>query len=388
MNIYYHFPLQFHYNSGQTIQVIQDYSSLAKLGYRIFLFGTYEDASALRDIQSDIGQLPVHLMLRQGHSKWNRNWLKWRFLWKMLCDRSPKLIVSRNYNKTKELTSLRRFLGQAWIMMERHEDALPYLLKHPEKAPRERLRFAKLLGQIDALLLTSPAQLPFFRQEFTRLPSTVILPNGVDVSCFCRARPPNKTRQPPPVKHVTYVGQLTSWKNVELLFQSVALLDESFHLRIAGGKGDAASRHWVDTMTHRYGLQGRVDYREFVPRHRLVDEVLDGSSALLLPLGDNLESRHFTSPMKLFEYMATEIPVVAVDYPTVHLVTGDASVYLAPNDPHAFAQAIRYAVDAPDRTERIAVMQQLAGRYSHEQRAKQFHAYIQQMIDLSTGARL
>lgn len=378
MRIYYYFPLQFHYHSAQTIQVIQDYASLAKLGHHIFLFGTYDDEAALKHIQDEIGDLPLHLMVKRGHSKWHRNLLKWRFLWTMACDRSAKVVVSRNYNKTREITQLKPLLGKTRVLMERHEDAVPHLLKKPAEAPKEQQRFAKLLKQVDGLVLTSPAQLPIFNAEFEHLPSTVILPNGVDLARFSVARPTINNGQPPYA--VTYVGQFTAWKNVELLFQAVALLDESFQLRIAGGKGDAASDQWIEVMTAKYGLQGRVDYRGFVPRHRLVEDVLQGSSVLLLPLGDNMLSRHFTSPMKLFEYMATHIPVVAVDYPSIRMITGDDSVYLSAPDSESFAKAIRHAVESPDRGQRIAAMQQIACTYSYERRAARFQSYLQQVM--------
>lgn len=372
MRIYYHHPLQFHYRSAQTIQVVQDYKNLARLGHEVHLFGTYEDPEALKEIQDDIQGLPVHLTVRRGHSAWNRGWLRFRFLLKILADRRPKLVVARNYNKTHELARLRCLCGPTWILMERHEDALPYLCK-PQNTERERKRFEALFQRIDALILTNHSQTEILAREFLQLPKSIVLPNSVDIESFSPAKP---VQTAPFV--LTYTGQFTHWKNVELLFQALTYLDPCYQLRLAGGKGDAASRQWVEKLTRNYDLEGRVDFRGFVPRGSLVSEVLDGSSALLLPLGDNVESRYLTSPMKLFEYMATSIPVVAVDYPSVRLITGTDTVYLSPNEPRAFAEAIRTAVTKPD-PRRIEAMHETVRQYDEQARAKRFDAYIREL---------
>lgn len=380
VRVYYHYPLQFHYNSGQTIQVIQDYKSLSERGYEIVLFGTYEDEEALQEIRHDIGTAPIELLLRQGHTKWNRDWLKWRCLFQMMRDRGPKVMISRNYNKVREVVTLRWLLGQCWILMERHEDAFPYLLKKQHHAARDRERFRKLFTQIDAVIFTNYSQKEIFLREFHAIPPSIVLPNGVDLEQFSRATAAGVGPEGP--FPITYIGQFTPWKNVELLFRALTYLDSRYVLRLAGGKGDEASREWVETLTKRYGLAGRVDYRGFVSRTCLVDDVLQGSAALLLPLGDNLESRYLTSPMKLFEYMATGIPVVAVDYPSVRLITGDESVYLAPNDALAFASAIQQAVTAPaaSRAQRGQAMNTIAQQYTYGERARRFDQYLQQLM--------
>lgn len=378
MHIYYNHPLQFHYHSGQTIQVIQDYKNLSLLGYQVFLYGTYEDEEALAEIRSDIGSAPIQLLVQRGRTKWKRILLRWRFFMKMLKDRSPKIIVGRNYNKTREIVNFRWLMGPTTLIMERHEDAFPYLLKNQGQAKRDRERFRMLFDQIDAVVITSPAQMVLFKREFQMVPESIVLPNGVDVNQFRGAAPPAPSDQGPYV--LTYVGQFTPWKNVELLFRALTYLDARFQLRLAGGKGDEGSHQWIDDQVRGYALQGRVDFRGFVSRKNLVKEVLDGSSVLLLPLGDNLESRYLTSPIKLFEYMATMIPVVAVDYPSVRLITGEDSVYLAPNDPLTFASTIQHAITDPARFARIAAMNRLAHCYSNSERAKRFDHYLKDLI--------
>jgi glycosyltransferase involved in cell wall biosynthesis len=376
MNIYYYFPLRFHFNSGQTIQILRDYKHLSHLGYSIFLYGTYDDPAAIKEVRDYIGSDPIHLTTAKGSSRLNRNLLKLRFLTKMITDRSAKWVLSRNYNKIKEILSLKRLLGKATFGLELHEDALPYLCKQTQDAKKMQSRFAKLFQKLDFLLLTNYSQEPILKEQFSQLPRYAILPNGVEFDHFHRVQATPLSPHHPIV--ITYAGQFTRWKNIELLFHALSLLPKQYHLRIAGGKGDEASRLLIQTLTTKYQLEGRVDFKGFVQPRELIDTVLKGSSVLALPLGDNMESKHFTSPMKLIEYMATKIPVVAVNYPSVQMLTGDDSVFLSQNDPHAFAQTIKEATSHID-SKRIENMNAIANAHRYENRSLRYHEAIQQL---------
>ncbi len=372
-NVYYLHALPLGYNSGQTIQVIQDYKNLSALGYRIFFYGMYDDPKALQPILDDIVGLPIHVDLREGFTSWNRAWLKCRMLFHMMMDPHDKIVVARNVSKISDALAWKPFLRRAQFFWERHEDAIPYLLQNfgPTKRAKEKAKMQRIFGKLDGLILTNYSQEQIMQEEFGNLPRFAVLPNGVNIPTFAQARPN-------PASHIlTYTGQFSRWKNVELLFQALALLDSSYRLRIAGGKGDAASRAWVEDKARRFGLQGRVDFLGFLPPTEIACKALAGSSVLLLPLGDNIESKFFTSPMKLFEYMATSIPVVAVDYPSVRGITGENTVYLSNNNAQAFADAIELAINDPQQSKRVAAMNTIATQYSFVERTKAMDRFLQ-----------
>ena len=77
--------------------------------------------------------------------------------------------------------------------------------------------------------------------------------------------------------------------------------------------------------------------------HARVRETIAGAGVAVLPLPDNLMARYFTSPLKLFDYMAAGAPIVASDLPTVRevLSDGDNALLVPPEDPAALATAIR-----------------------------------------------
>lgn len=83
-----------------------------------------------------------------------------------------------------------------------------------------------------------------------------------------------------------------------------------------------------------------------------VPALLAGFDAVLLPLADNRFGRTLTNPLKLWDYLATDRPIVAPDLPTIREVTDDVHRY----DPAALdtvAPAIRRALAAGPRPPRL-----------------------------------
>lgn len=373
MKIYYFHSLYLNYNSSQTIQVIRDYRYLSDKGFDVTLSGVYDDEQSFNDIKEYIGAHRVKIIASKGTSKLPRLISKLRFFIDVFrYSKQKKCFVTRSHHKSLEILRYKYFLPNSCVLMELHEHALPFLIQDKKRVNKRT--YEKLFSLIDGLILTNYSQEKVLFDEFTSLPRYSILPNGVEAEKFSQAHPPASTNSSSKIV-ITYAGQFSSWKNIELLFQAMVLLHGRYQLRIAGGKGNDESKKYILQLTEEYNLTGRVDFRGFVKPDKLVSHVLNGSSVLLLPLGDNIESKYFTSPMKLFEYMATAIPVVSVNHPSVNLITGEDTVFLASTDPVDFARAIQEASCCED-SERIRRMNKIAAKYSYENRARRFSEFI------------
>lgn len=84
------------------------------------------------------------------------------------------------------------------------------------------------------------------------------------------------------------------------------------------------------------------------------------------------ESELFTSPMKLFEYMASGKPVVASSLPSIREILSDNNAFLVqPNNPAELARGIETLISNPELGKKLAA-QALAdvAQYSWEMRAK------------------
>jgi len=115
-------------------------------------------------------------------------------------------------------------------------------------------------------------------------------------------------------------------------------------LELIGGSADEQSA--LGELPPNVRLRPPVPYVQ-------VPDLLSRSAALLLPLADNLFGRHLTSPLKLWDYLATSVPIVAPDLPTVREIEAQTGVCLhrfEAADPAGLVHAVQRALSAPPRT--------------------------------------
>jgi glycosyltransferase involved in cell wall biosynthesis len=204
------------------------------------------------------------------------------------------------------------------------------------RAPRIRRLEESVFTHASWLIALTAACAQLLKEEFA-VPSHRILVAPDAVS----ALPPRLPPREPGGRTVVYAGQLYPWKGVNTLVDAVALLPEA-HLKIVGGlsESDPASQS-LRLRVERLGLAGRTTFAGYVP-HRLVRAATVGAAAAVVPLPDNPMSRFFTSPLKMFEYMASGVPVVASDLPALREVLHHErnALLVPPDDPPALARAL------------------------------------------------
>ena len=149
--------------------------------------------------------------------------------------------------------------------------------------------------------------------------------NAVDI-CAKYNLPVNK-------KLIVYTGKLGGWKGVDTLFKAGELLSDNNLLVVAGGSKDE-----ISNLKHEYP-------RAVFLGHITNEEVLVLQSiahVLVIPnTGKSEISRNFTSPLKVFEYMRSGVPIVASDLSSIREILDDNTAYFAkPDDPKSFADTI------------------------------------------------
>ncbi len=145
-------------------------------------------------------------------------------------------------------------------------------------------------------------------------------------------------RQPAADIRVLYAGSPRDYKGLQRVFDSLPHWPEGVRLVLVGG----APRGTPENVE----VQPGVDYQS-------LPSVLATAHALLLPLEDNLFGRQLTSPLKLWDYLATGIPIVAADLPTVRVIAGELPCYYQPQDPASIAAAVARACALPERPRRL-----------------------------------
>ena len=197
------------------------------------------------------------------------------------------------------------------------------------------------------------------------------VPNGVSVR---RIQP---QPEDPDRMVVTFVGTLKPWHGVADLITAAALARQSWSLRIIG---DGPEMDSLRAQAGRLGVE--VDFRGAVAPQDIPTHVA-GSAIGVAPYPDlgGGEQQYF-SPMKVLEYLAAGLAVVASDVGQIPQLLEDGSgrhgMLVAPSDPTALAAALDDLAACPDRRARMG----RSGRLLAEERHS-WHRTVARILGLA-----
>jgi glycosyltransferase involved in cell wall biosynthesis len=139
---------------------------------------------------------------------------------------------------------------------------------------------------------------------------------------------------------VTYAGHLYPWKGVDLLLEALPHVPD-LRARIVGGHPGEGDLARLRAMASTLGIESRVELTGLVPPFE-VRRWLQASDVLVLPNRGTVISASYTSPLKLFEYLAAGRPIVASRLPALAEVLRDEenALLVEPDDPRALAAAL------------------------------------------------
>lgn len=111
--------------------------------------------------------------------------------------------------------------------------------------------------------------------------------------------------------------------------------------------------------------------------------MLAHASVLVLPTTATPSAARYTSPLKLFEYLASGRPIVASDLPAVReiLTDGANAVLVPPSDERGLADGIRRVLDDRDLAVRIAEAAfDQAPSYAWDRRAERLETLLRAVV--------
>lgn len=170
-------------------------------------------------------------------------------------------------------------------------------------------------------------------------------------------------------KIVMYIGGFDGWKGVETFFAAAALLPEVTSVTIGG------SSEQIKFFSEKYpkvNFLGQHPYADLKNNQQAAD-------VLVIPNSGKTDlSSRYTSPLKLFAHMASSVPIVASDIPSLATVTGRELVTLVPADSsEALAKGIRSVLSEYDHKKQLAAtLKEVSLRYTWNNRAKSIIDFI------------
>ena len=205
-----------------------------------------------------------------------------------------------------------------------------------------------------------------------------VIPDGTEVPT--KPQPPRARSADKPLQ-VYYVGQLYPWKGVDILIESMKNL-LGVELVVIGGLPPEPDLDRVRLLAERLDVTDRVRFLGFLPPPEVAKE-RTSADVFVIPLLDSMTARVFTSPLKLFEAMASGRAIVASDLPSLReVLTNDENALLVPpGDPDALAAAIQRLAGDPKMAHRLAAKAtEDAKGYSWEERGRKLSELLTSVV--------
>lgn len=200
----------------------------------------------------------------------------------------------------------------------------------------------------------------------------LVAPDGVDLSRYAqldgvtREEARRRVGLSPETKIAIYNGHLHTWKGAGTLAQAAQHLPHDVSIVFMGGTDED-----IELFKKEYPADSRVRIIGRKPDSER-PLYLRGADVAVLPNTAKDEiSAKYTSPLKLFGYMAAGVPIVASDLPSIREIIDDESAFFVePDSAEALAKGIGEVLENPERARQKAERaRQLVADYAWEKRA-------------------
>jgi len=165
-----------------------------------------------------------------------------------------------------------------------------------------------------------------------------VLPDAVDLKKFdinlSKKEARKKLKFPINKKIILYTGTFQDWKGYDILLEASNNFDEKVVFVMIGGK--------KKQITRLRRIYKKVILKEFM-NNKIIPYYLKAADILIIPnSAKKIISLKYTSPLKLFEYMASKRPIIASDLPSIREIVSEKEVlFFEPDNPEDLAEKIR-----------------------------------------------
>ncbi len=369
-----------------SLQILQNVDAFARHDMQVFLVTPASHTSAESLLGRSVAENVVFSPLNDPRGKWYfpfntqklffllvRRWLK----------RNPvDAIYTRNLKMARFLLSQK--LGIP-VIFESHEIfAQSFKESHDLSHPRNQRKYQILLENEHFVYQNAAAivVLTSFLEEDIRHHYHVdtrclVSPDGVD-SVAANEALTTTSRSPSTPASIFYLGSLHPWKGIPTAISAMRHVNGA-KLTIAGGNADQIAT--LSALAQQEGVTDKIHFLGYVnPRHRF--EEIARHDICILPLTKTSIASRYTSPLKLFEYMAMGKAIVIADLPSIREVVDESSVFFAESENSAeLGRVLQGVVDDSDEAQKRAdAALALSKTFTWDHRAQQISLTVHQLL--------
>lgn len=244
-----------------------------------------------------------------------------------------------------------------------------------------------ILRKVDAVIANSHLlEKDLIENDFVNKAKVIGTHQGVSMDLYdeyriSREKAREKLGLPLNKKLAVYTGKVAwGYKEVDYIVEATRHLPEEFETIIVGGRPNQIelfnnyikSNNITNVTFTGFVSPDKIPYYQFA------------ADLLLLYYPSGIDINRYRSPGKLFEYMAADRPIVAVDIPVLREVLGKepTAVMVSPDSPMILGEAILKLFSDNEKAENMANLALSRVRqYTWEARAKTIIGFINKLIN-------
>lgn len=219
--------------------------------------------------------------------------------------------------------------------------------------PQKYFLYSFYLKRLKKLVVITQKLKDLFVERGMTPSKILVAPDGVDLTQFdikitqeeCR----EKLGLSQEKRIVLYAGHLYQWKGAAVLLEAVRKIQDVLFIFVGGTQEDVADFKKQAENLNNVLIVGHKPYQE-------IPYWLRAADVLCLPnSGQEDISKYWTSPMKLFEYMAAKKPIVASNLSSIReILNEENAVLVEPDNPEALALGIKNILQSPQLSNEIS----------------------------------
>lgn len=201
-----------------------------------------------------------------------------------------------------------------------------------------------LLRQVKYIITITKGIKDLFQKNDFNQARILNAPDGVDLKQFGlsidRREARGRLNLPMDKKIIVYTGHLYGWKGADVLAEAATKMSNDVLVYLVGGTNKDISIFKKKYTAPNLNIVG------FRP-HIEIPLWLKAADILVLPnkSGEKI-SESYTSPLKLFEYMASRRPIIASDLPALREILNEKnSLLVTSGDPRVLADGIKQVLE-------------------------------------------
>lgn len=207
--------------------------------------------------------------------------------------------------------------------------------------PYKKFFLKRVLHSAAKVICLSESQKKLISAQYALpLEAIVVIPNGVAETYFVEKKTSKNT-----VPHLLFVGRLAAQKNLPLLIEAVAHMQERVVVDVVG---DGELREDLEALIQEHRLEnvklhGRKAGSELLEFYRSAD-------VFVLP------SLKEGVSLAMLEALAAGLPLVTSDIPEIHEIVGECGVLIQDPTPATYAKALDELVANKGKMQRLSAL--------------------------------